>query len=94
MRGFSLIEVLIAAFILTFGLLGIAALYINSLKQTENAYWRTLAISQWIVMTEQQKVGDTKILDHNCSLLPHGNCKYQENKPLVCWGKNNEQQCM
>ncbi|MEI8054921.1 MAG: prepilin-type N-terminal cleavage/methylation domain-containing protein [bacterium] len=56
--GFSLVEVLIAVFILTVGLLGIAGLYINSLKRTEDAYRRTLATSQLIVLMEQQKAGD------------------------------------
>lgn len=88
--GFSLIEVLIAAFILTFGLLGITGLYINSLKRTEDAHWHTFATSQWVTMTEQQKAGDTKLFDDDCSLLPHGECKYTANKAMVCWHKRDK----
>lgn len=53
-RGFCLIEILIAIFILTFGLLGIAGLHISSLKRTETSYWRTLTTSQWMLMHEKQ----------------------------------------
>ena len=89
--GFSLIEVLIAVFILTFGLLGIAGLYITSLKRTEDAYWRTLAISQFITMAEQR-------ISINCEgLLPHGECKFETNKITVCWDRKNKKdskQCL
>ena len=62
-KGFSLFEVLISLFILTFGLVGITGLYIKSFKRTENAYWHTLATTKWIIMSEQQKAKDTIIID-------------------------------
>lgn len=96
--GFSLVEVLIAMFILTFGLLGIAGLYIESLKRTEDAYWRTLATSQLIVMTEQQKTCENYTFNNTCSdLLPHGECKYENGKISVCWNRKTKkinEQCL
>lgn len=47
-RGFSLIEILIASSILTFGILNIANLRHHSLKRTTNAYQHAFATSQWI----------------------------------------------
>jgi len=95
--GFSLFEVLISVFILTFGLLGIVAIYLNSLKRMENSYWQTLAISQLVAMTEQ-----TRALDYDCSrlsencqrLLPHGTCQCEKGKNKVCWGREQQKQCL
>lgn len=42
--GFGLLEVLIAAFILAFGLLGIIGIYVQSFKSIESSYRRTLSI--------------------------------------------------
>lgn len=42
-RGFSLIEVLIAVVILAIGLLGVAAVQVLSLQQTNNSYLQTKA---------------------------------------------------
>jgi type IV pilus assembly protein PilV len=95
--GFSLIEVLIATFILTVGLLGIAGLYINSLKRTENAYWHTLATSQMIILAEQLKAGtiDYSTWSKECGkLLPHGECKYEDGKITICWDKNGIKRCL
>jgi type IV pilus assembly protein PilV len=94
--GFSLIEVLIAVFILTVGLLGIAGLYINSFKRTEDAYWHALATSQLAILTEQQKAGviDYSTWSKECEkLFPHGDCKYEAGKITICWGRKNKK-CM
>ena len=86
-NGFSLIEVLIASFILTFGLLGITGLCISSLKRTEDAYWRTIATSQLMAMAELQK--------NDCEdLLPHGECTYEAQKITICWDKKDGKQCL
>lgn len=42
-RGYTLIEVLVALFIMSFGLLGMAGLQIVSLKQNQSAYMRSQA---------------------------------------------------
>jgi len=98
--GFSLIEVLIAVFILTLGLLGVAGLYINSLKRTEDAYWRTLATSQLVALMEQQKAGVNLKWSECGNLLPHGECKIETGKIKICWDRKNKkdkkdtQQCL
>lgn len=40
-QGFSLIEVLVTFIILSVGLLGLAALHANGLKNNQSAYWRS-----------------------------------------------------
>ena len=42
-RGYTLIEVLVALFIMSFGLLGMAGLQVVSLKQNQSAYMRSQA---------------------------------------------------
>lgn len=42
-RGFSLLEAMISVFILSFGMLGIAALQINSIQNNQSAYMSTQA---------------------------------------------------
>ena len=44
-RGFSLIETLVAMVVLATGMLGIAALYVESLRAGKSAHSRTLAIN-------------------------------------------------
>ncbi len=46
MRGFSLIEALVAIFILSFGLLALAGSQITALRNTQQAYWISLANSR------------------------------------------------
>ncbi|CAL7963884.1 type IV pilus assembly protein PilV [Gammaproteobacteria bacterium] len=95
--GFSLIEILIAVFILAIGLLGVAGLYITSLKRTEDAYWRTLATSQLVSLMEQQKAGDNLKWSECENLLPHGECKIDTGKIKICWDRKNKKdtkQCL
>jgi prepilin-type N-terminal cleavage/methylation domain-containing protein len=96
-HGFSLLEVLIAIFILTFGLFGIAGLYISSFKRTEDAYWRVLATSQLAAMLERKKALDFNCLDWSkeCeNLLPHGKCQCEAGKVTVCWSGKHKKQCI
>lgn len=64
-HGFSLIEVLIAVFILTFGLLSIAGLYINTLKNIKNSYLSVLTTSQLSSIMEQSMTEQEKSFDHD-----------------------------
>ena len=52
-RGFGLLEVLIAAFILAFGLLGITGIYIHSLKRIEESHKYTLDAS--VIIEQHEK---------------------------------------
>jgi type IV pilus assembly protein PilV len=42
-KGFSLIEILVTFVVLSVGLLGLAALHANGLKNNQSAYWRSQA---------------------------------------------------
>ena len=95
--GFSLLEVLIAIFILAFGLLGITGIYINSYKRMENSYWHTLAISELFALTEQSSVSDYNCLSWSkeCErLLPQGECKCNAKEIKVCWKSEQKRQCL
>lgn len=96
-HGFSLLEVLIATFILTFGLLGVTGIYIHSFKKMKNSYWHTLAISQLIAMTEQSQAfdRDSSSWKKDCEhLLPSGECKCETGKIEVCWRSEQKKQCL
>ena len=45
-RGFTMLEVLMAIMVITFGLLGLASLYINTLKSTAGSNLRSVATQQ------------------------------------------------
>lgn len=51
--GFGFIEILISLLILSLGLLAIASLEITALKQTQQAYYRSIATNQIISMCER-----------------------------------------
>lgn len=55
-RGFSLIEVLVTIVILSTGMLGIAALYVESLKSGQSALARTKAINLAADMADRIRV--------------------------------------
>ncbi|MGB6976921.1 MAG: prepilin-type N-terminal cleavage/methylation domain-containing protein [Gammaproteobacteria bacterium] len=45
-QGFSLLEVLVSLFIISLGLLGIAGLEIIALRDTQESYWQSVAVTQ------------------------------------------------
>lgn len=95
--GFSLLEVLIATFILAVGLLGIIEIYMHSYKRMENSYWYTLANSQLVSMVEMSRVSgyDYSNLQRECELLlPHGECKFEAGVIKVCWRDREKNQCL
>lgn len=57
--GFSLLEVLIAVVILSFGLLGLAGLQANSLKNNHSAYLRSQAVWQAYDMADRMRANRT-----------------------------------
>src|SRR3989338_1547406 len=84
-KGYSLIEILVALFILSVGLLAIAGMQLVALKDTESAYLRTIAIVQAASMLQRLEANETvstrlhelKILNkQNESLLPQGKGEY------------------
>jgi type IV pilus assembly protein PilV len=60
-QGLSLLEAMIALVIISVGLLGIAALQINALKQNNSAYWHSKAV--WIAhdMAERMRANNSAI---------------------------------
>jgi type IV pilus assembly protein PilV len=52
-RGFSLVEVMVALMVLSIGMLGIAALYVESLRAGRTAIYRTQAVNLASDMAER-----------------------------------------
>ena len=86
--GFSLIEVLLALFILSVGLLGIAQMQLSSLHHTEEAYRQSIATIQLSSLSERLQANPsdtarqnelTQWNTQNARLLPKGKGKYQCN---------------
>jgi len=61
-RGSSLLEILVAVFILAIGLLGLAALQANSLKNINNSQFRTLATTYAYDMAERMRSNQDGVL--------------------------------
>ena len=59
--GFTLIEVLIAMLVLAIGLLGLAALQVNSLRNNQSAYNRTQATLLAYEMADRMRTNKTAI---------------------------------
>jgi type IV pilus assembly protein PilV len=57
--GFTMVEVLVALVILTIGLLGIAALYLNSLQSGRTAIYRTQAVNLAADLADRIRVNRT-----------------------------------
>ena len=96
--GFSLIEVLIALFILSIGLLSIAALEITSLKRNHEALLQSLAAIQINSLFDRLQVGDSAKesaiwQQNNNKLLPQAESTYNNsNKITICWYSRYQQQ--
>jgi len=60
-RGVSLLEVLVAVLVLSFGLLGIAALQANALKNNESSYQRTQAVMLTSFIVDTMRLDRTNL---------------------------------
>lgn len=67
--GFGLIEVLVALVVLAFGLLGMAALQLNALKNATQSYQRSVATLAAIDAQERLWAALANSADGNCSGL-------------------------
>lgn len=92
--GFSLIEVLVASCIFSFGLLEIATFQAKAKRIESSAYFRTLAVNQMKAITEH--IHAYKMLDklktwnvENKQLLPNGEgnvqCGSRQCAIKLCW---------
>jgi type IV pilus assembly protein PilV len=85
MKGFALIEVLVALLLLSFGLLGIVSMQLLALKHTHDAYLRSVATTQIMSLMERLRVNHTTTAreselirwnDLNAILLPQSKGGY------------------
>lgn len=91
MNGFSLIEVLVTLIILSLGLLSIAGIEIVALRNTQQAYLRSVATTQIAAMLERLRANQSDIARNNeyqrwnvanQRLLPQANGEYHCNKNI------------
>ncbi len=87
MRGYSLIEVLIAMLILSFGILAITGLQLNALRSSYTAYLQSVAAVQLANMLDRLRANPSQMTAEftqwqklNSQLLPHSVSNYQCSK--------------
>lgn len=85
MSGFSLLEVLLALFILSFCILGMVGLQTSAMRHTQDAYFRSVATVQIANLAERSLIGDlipaNEITDWKqaaAALLPNGAGSYND----------------
>ena len=86
MLGFTLLEALLALFILSFGLLGIAGMQLAGLEQSQDSYFESVAAVQLFSLQERLRVNKSQEAKNqeleywnmsNARLLPRGKGNYQ-----------------
>jgi type IV pilus assembly protein PilV len=63
-KGFTMIEVLVALVVLAIGMLGIAALYLNSLQAGRSAIYRTEAVNLAADLADRIRANRTAIISY------------------------------
>ncbi|MGE4340652.1 MAG: type IV pilus modification protein PilV [Pigmentiphaga sp.] len=66
--GFTLIEVLVSVLVLSIGLLGMAALQINAMKNNQSSFQRTQAIMLSYFMLDSMRTNRTDALNGNYNM--------------------------
>ncbi len=67
-QGISLIEILVSVLILSIGLLGLAAMQSNGLKQNRNAYYRTQATVLAYDIIDRMRANDSEASSGNYAM--------------------------
>ncbi|QLH43606.1 MAG: type IV pilus modification protein PilV [Coxiellaceae bacterium] len=87
-RGFSLLEILISLLILSFGIMGMMAMQVNSIQLTKTALWQSIALTQAFSMLERLRANHASEIrtreffqweEGNQHWLPQGHGDYQCN---------------
>lgn len=87
-KGFSLIEVLVALCVLSVGLFGIASLQSVALRRNYDAYLHSIAVTQLASMFDRLQVStpekELSIWNRvNAKLLPQGKGEYSPSSHLI-----------
>lgn len=81
--GLSLLEAMIALVIISVGLLGIAALQINALKQNNSAYWNSQAVWMAHDMAERMRA-NSSVIDTDYVGIDTSNAYAQDCQTAAC----------
>ncbi|MCL0085461.1 prepilin-type N-terminal cleavage/methylation domain-containing protein [Thermodesulfovibrionales bacterium] len=73
-KGFTLIEMLIAMFVLTVGLLAVAGLLVTTIQANASARWTTAAITFATEEVEELKAGPFPVLQQDFAYTVPRNC--------------------
>ncbi len=84
-RGFTLVEVLIALLVLSIGMLGIAALYLESLRASRSALVRTQAVTLAADIGDRIRANRTPAGNYDCG----GTCEAGEGGNAIAVGDLN-----
>jgi type IV pilus assembly protein PilV len=84
--GFSLLEILIAIFVLAIGLLGLAALQTTSLKNNHSALYRTTATVLAYDIIERMRLNQTADYTLTLTATPSGSTL--KDADLIAWTTN------
>jgi len=82
-KGFSLLEVLISVFILAIGILGLASLQLNSLKNNHSALYRTSATILAYDIIDRTRLNKNENYSLAMTATPAGTG--QKNIDLIAW---------
>ena len=79
--GFSLIELMITLFVICFAVLALASAELSALRQTETAYYQSVAATQAASLIERLRANAdiNEWHNENSRLLPQGKGNYQCN---------------
>lgn len=77
-EGYSLIEVMMALVVISFGLLTALAYHLQALKREQKTYFQSLALSQLQLMSENLRAGNS--FDDSLFQLPSARFYLQNNK--------------
>ena len=87
-KGLSLIEVLISVFILAVGLLGLAAMQLQSLKYTQGSQWRSQANFLAYDIVERIRANRASVADYVIAMnaaKPSGSLDTMAKNDLYLW---------